>query len=146
MVFKNFKRSCICVSAFLVSVSFPMNGLAGQGKTSPTEPVTTTSIVRQPEGYSSDGKNVVTKPTDPVTVTSAIPEPTRAATDPVTTSSRIPAYGSNTTTSIVWQPEGYSSDGKNAVTRPTDPVTVTSAIPEPTRAETDPVTTTSRIR
>jgi plasminogen activator len=91
MIFKNFKRSCICASAFLLSVSFPLSGFAESGKTNPTEPVTTTSIVRQPEGYSSDGPNAVTKSTDPVTVTSAIPEPSRAATDPVTTTSKNPS-------------------------------------------------------
>jgi plasminogen activator len=89
MVFKNLKRSCICVSAFLLSVSFPLGGFAATPN--PTGPETTTTIVRQPEGYSSDGKNVVTKPTDPVTVTSAIPEPSQPATDPVTTTSRNPA-------------------------------------------------------
>jgi hypothetical protein len=150
MVFKHLKRPCICASAFFLTVSFPLGALAESGKTNPTEPVTTSSIVRQPEGYSSDGLQAVfnSKPTDPVTVTSAIPEPSQPATDPVTTKSRIPACAGNTTISIVRQPEGYSSDGLQAVfnSKPTDSVTVSFAIPEPGRAATDPVTTASRIR
>jgi plasminogen activator len=89
MASKNFKRSCIYTSAFLLSVSFPLASHAGTP--SPQEPETTTSIVRQPEGYSSDGQQVVNKPTDPVMVTSTIPEKTQPATDPVTTKSRNPA-------------------------------------------------------
>jgi hypothetical protein len=103
MVFKNFRKSCICLFSFFVFASLPFNCLAESGKagsTKPvatstkhrdsrsTEPVTVVSIIRQPEGYSSDGPNAVIRATDPETTMYAIPERVRPSTEPVTTTSR----------------------------------------------------------
>ena len=149
MVFKNFRKSCICFSTFFLFASLPLNCLAESSKASSTEPVTVTSIIRQPEGYSSDGQHVVTKLTDPKTTMSAIPEPAQRPTEPVTTSSKHRKARSTepvTVTSIIRQPEGYSSDGQHQVTKLTVPVTTMSAIPERVRPPAEPVTTTSRMR
>jgi plasminogen activator len=94
MVSKNLKRSCVYLSALFVSASFPLTSFAATGKTSSTEPVTTSSIVRQPDGYISD-----TKPTDPVLVASATPE-SYHATEPVTVNSTS-RTGVSTPTNIV---------------------------------------------
>jgi hypothetical protein len=103
MVFNNFKKSSICLFTFFMFTSLPLNCLAESGKSSSTEqvatsskhrnsrstePVTVVSIIRQPEGYSSDGPNAVIRATDPVTTMYAIPERVRPSTEPVTTTSR----------------------------------------------------------
>ncbi len=64
-------KSCFCISAFFLCVI--LSGCTAVPSTSlrPTEPVTTTSIIRQPEGYSSDGQHLVIRPTEPVTTLSA---------------------------------------------------------------------------
>jgi hypothetical protein len=103
MEFKNFRKSCICLFSFFVFASLPLNCPAESGKASPaepvatsaknkkvraTEPVTVVSIIRQPEGYSSDGPNAINRATDPVTTMYAIPERVRPSTEPVTTKTR----------------------------------------------------------
>jgi hypothetical protein len=89
MIFKNFKKSGTCLFAFFLSVSLPFVCCAESRKACLTEPVTVTSIIRQPEGYSSDGQHLVTKLTDPATTMYAIPEPVRPSAEPVTTTSRM---------------------------------------------------------
>ena len=146
MIFKNFKKSGTCLFAFFLSVSLPFVCCAESRKACLTEPVTVTSIIRQPEGYSSDGQHLVTKLTDPATTMYAIPDPARP-TEPVTAKHRrARATEPVTVTSIIRQPEGYSSDGQHLVTKLTDPATTMYAIPEPVRPSAEPVTTTSRMR
>jgi hypothetical protein len=89
MKFSYFNRSFICISAVFISLSLPVTGFAKAGKNRLTEPRTTVSVIRQPEGYCSDGQHLVTKLTEPVTeVYPTLPTSKGRPTEPVTTRSR----------------------------------------------------------
>ena len=68
MTLKSPRNSCFRIVTFLLCIALSGCILA---PSRPTEPVTTTSIIRQPEGYSSDGQHLVIRPADPVTTVTA---------------------------------------------------------------------------
>ena len=88
MISRNFRKSCICVSLLLAAASLLSSCFIQPEKVRPTDPKTNVTILREPEGYSSDGKQADIKPTDPATDEYPAPRSTRKATDPETSTSR----------------------------------------------------------
>ncbi|MDR3630604.1 MAG: hypothetical protein P4L42_09730 [Desulfocapsaceae bacterium] len=88
MVFRNFRKSGMCFLALLIAAPLLCGCFIQPEKTRPTDPQTVSSILREPEGYSSDGPQAVIKPTDPATRDYPAPQETRKSTDPETITSR----------------------------------------------------------
>ena len=89
MVCWDFRKLCVCLSSFFLCAALASTGFAETGTTSPTEPVTTVSVIRRPDGYNAGGQPVVRRFTGPQTTSSVIPEagPAARPTEPVTTTS-----------------------------------------------------------
>jgi hypothetical protein len=84
MVFRNFRKLCISVSVLLTATPLLCSCFVQPEHVRGTDPQTTSSIIREPVGYSSDGPNAVIRPNDPVTNVYPAPRETRKATDPAT--------------------------------------------------------------